>query len=168
VGLTEFEAWAHASLPLAAPTAPVHNVAYGATATASFSAPGDSVGYVNDMEVAFTRYFRRRWTAIGSPHRSDWVQLDLQGHHTIRLVELYLWGDSARVRAPRRYTIQYWDGTGWADARVESQVPARPATWAVNTVRIAPVETDRVRVVFEHARPAFTGVTELLLWDQLP
>lgn len=168
VGLTEFESWARADLPLPPPTAPAHDVAYGATATASFAAPGDSVAYVNDMRIAFTHYWRRRWTALGSPHRSDWIQLDLHGRRTIRLVELYFWGDSARVRAPRRYTIQYWNGAAWTDARVESQVPARPATWAVNTVRIAPVETDRVRVVFEHALPAFTGVTELMLWDQLP
>jgi hypothetical protein len=31
----------------------------------------------------------------------------------------------------------------------------------VNTVWINPVETDKVRIVVEHARPAATAVTEL-------
>jgi hypothetical protein len=86
----------------------------------------------------------------------------------VRLVELYLWGDSTGVRAPKRYTVQYWDGRGWADARVVSQEPARATTWARNAVRIEPVETDRVRVELEHDLPAFSGITELMVWDTLP
>jgi hypothetical protein len=167
-GMTELEAWAHADLPLAPPTEPAHNVAFGAKATASFTAPGDRVGDINDMRVAFTHYARNRWTAYGSPHTSDWVELNLGTQQTIRLVELYLWGDSAGVRAPKRFTIQYWDGAAWANAHVESQTPERPTTWALNAVRITPIATDRVRVVFEHDLPAFSGVTELMLWDDLP
>jgi hypothetical protein len=33
----------------------------------------------------------------------------------------------------------------------------------VNLLRITPVETDRLRVVFEHHAPAVTGVTEIVL-----
>jgi hypothetical protein len=38
----------------------------------------------------------------------------------------------------------------------------------MNTVWIDPVETSRIRVAFEHDRPARTGVTELLLWEDPP
>jgi hypothetical protein len=31
-------------------------------------------------------------------------------------------------------------------------------------VEIEPIRTDRVRVVFEHALPAFTGVSEVTIW----
>lgn len=167
-GLTEIEAWADVPLPLAPPTAPAHNIAYGATASASFSAPGDSVAEVNDMRITFTRYSRNRWTALGSPNRRDWVQLDFGRRRTVRQLELYLWGDGTRVRAPRSVTVQVWDGTQWTDARVERQLPEGPAIWAVNTLRIQSVETDRVRVVFEHDLPAVSAMTELMVWDEIP
>ena len=43
-----------------------------------------------------------------------------------------------------------------------------PTTFAVNTLRIAPVRTGKVRVVFDHDVPAFSGMTELMIWDTLP
>ncbi len=167
-GLTEIEAWAHADLPLAEAASAVHNVAWGAKPSASFTSGYDSVTQLNDMRIAFTHYSRNRWTAFGSPNRSDWVQLDFRRSRTVWQVDLYLWGDSVGVRAPRRFSIQYWDGAHWMDARVESRVPATPATWAVNTVRITPVETEKVRVILEHDLPAASGITELMIWDEVP
>ena len=173
-GLTEIEAWAHLPLPLPPPTEPVHDLAYNATgrgfprASASFTSPSDRVTDVNDGRIAFTRASRNRWTAYGSRHRSDWVEIDFGERRTVRALDLYLWGDSGGVRAPRRYTVQYRAGHGWADARVILRMPERPETWAVNTVRIEPVDTDRIRVVFEHDLPASSGMTELMVWDTLP
>jgi hypothetical protein len=171
VGLTEIEAWAHAALPLADPTAAVHDVAYGARVTASFTSGSDSVARVNDGYVDFTRETPNRWTASGSPNRSDWVEFDLVAPSTVRGVDLYLWGDGrGRVKAPRRYTIEVWDAreSRWTAAHVLSQVPARPLAPALNTVRITPTRTTKVRVVLEHDLPAFSGLTELMIWDSLP
>ena len=173
-GLTELEAWADVPLPLPPPTAPAHDFAYNPTgrgfphASASFTSRFDSVAEVNDGRIAFTRASHNRWTAYGSPHRSDWVEIAFGARRTVRAVDLYLWGDSGGVKAPRRYTVQYWDGRGWSDARVRMQTPARPETWALNTVLIAPVETEKIRVVFEHDLPAVAGVTELMVRDTLP
>ncbi len=173
-GLTEIEAWAKLPLPLQAPTAPVHDLAYNASgrgfprASASFTGREDSVAEVNDGRIAFTRASRNRWTAYGSPNRSDWVAIAFGARHVVRALDLYLWGDSAGVKAPKRYVVQYWDGRGWSDARVTQQTPLVPETWALNSVHIEPVETDRIRVVFEHDLPAFSGMTELMVWDTLP
>ena len=167
-GLTELEAWADVSPPLATPTAPVHNIAHGAAASASFTAAGDSVTEVNDMRIAFTQYSRNRWTAVGSPNRRDWVELDFGRRRTVRQVDLYLWGDGTRVRSPRAYTVEAWDGTRWVEAEVESRSPERPAAWALNTVRIHPTATEKIRVLLEHDRPAASGLTEIMVWDEIP
>lgn len=163
-GLTEIEAWSHAPVPLPAPSAVATNLAWGAKATASFTSRSDHVEEINDMVVAFSRYSRNRWTAFGSADSSDWVQLDLAARRRVARVELYLWGDGGGVKAPKSYVIQTWTGASWTDARVLSQVPSHPQVSSVNTVRIAPVETDKVRVVFRHDLPAVTGVTELMIW----
>ncbi|HET8649696.1 MAG TPA: discoidin domain-containing protein [Gemmatimonadales bacterium] len=173
VGLTELEAWAHVSLPLAAPTAPSPDLAYNPGgvefpgATASFTGKSDQVEQINDGRIAFSHYSRNRWTAYGTPNDSDWVAIDFGAARRVGTVSLYLWGDSSGVRAPKRYRVQYWSGDSWRDARVLTQLPAQPETWAVNTVRIAPVTTQKLRVVLVHNRPAASGITELeILGDQ--
>lgn len=164
VGLTELEAWGHDVRDVAEPTdVPSPNLAWGARASASFTGASDRVEQVNDMQVAFTRYSRNRWTAYGTPNTTDWVELDLGAPRTVGEVELYLYGDGRGVTAPRAYTVQYWDGADWTDARVRSRVPERPLASAVNVVRIAPVQASRVRVVLEHDRPGVAGITELIV-----
>lgn len=162
-GLTEIEAWAAADLPLAEPTTPSWNLADGARASASFTSQFDRIEQISDQRIFFQRYSRNRWTAFGSPNASDWIELAFGEPRTVRLVELYLWADGRGVTMPRSYTVQYWNGSRWADALVEHRSPAAPTPWAVNTVRITPVATERLRVVFEHAAPGRTGVTELIV-----
>ena len=165
-GLTEIEAWSNGRAPIASPNAVVPNVAWGARTSASFTSPYDRVEEINDRVVLFNRYSRNRWTAFGTKDSTDWVQLDFAARRRVGRVELYLYGDGGGVRAPQSYTIQTWSGVSWVDARVLSQVPVQPLVFSVNTVRIAPVETDKVRVVFRHALPAATGLTEVMIWGQ--
>jgi hypothetical protein len=171
-GLTEFEVWGHGDLPLSEPTAPVRNIAFNAMgtgyprATASFTAPEARVEQVNDMQFGFTRYSRNRWSARRSRNTSDWVQIDFGASRTVGRLDLYLFGDAERgEKAPRDFRVQYWNGEGWRDAVLRSRFPQRPTAWARNTVTVDPVVTDRIRVVFEHDPPAFTGVTELMIWE---
>ena len=172
VGMTEMEVWGSDSLPLAVAAAASRDLAFNATgegyprALASFTSPGDRVAQVNDLQFALTRYSRNRWTAYGSPNASDWVEIDFGTPRAVRSLELYLWGDGGGVKAPRRYTVQYWVADGWRDAKVLSRFPERPIVSAVNVVRVLPVTTARIRVVFEHDRPAFTGLTELVIPDR--
>jgi hypothetical protein len=35
---------------------------------------------------------------------------------------------------------------------------------ALNTVQIKPIETQKVRVVFQHAQPKYSGLAELMVW----
>ncbi len=120
------------------------------------------------MRIAFTRYSRNRWTAYGSPNRSDWVEIDFAGRRRVSRLELYLWGDGTGVKAPKRYSVQFWDGRAWADAQVVSQKPGTPEVSAVNTVRIVPVEAEKIRVLFQHDLPAYSGMTELVIWEDSP
>jgi hypothetical protein len=165
-GLTEIEAWGHAKLPLAPPSEPDGNLARnGAVASASFTSPYDDVAQVNDGRIAFTRYSRNRWTAYGSPNASDWVALEFGASRRVTRLEVYLWGDGGGVQAPRDYHIEYRDGGRWLPATQNARRPEWPQTWARNTVTIEPVETNAIRIVFEHALPAFSGVSELEVWS---
>jgi hypothetical protein len=163
MGMSELEVWGSPGSPTVAAAAPPRDLAFNARVSASYTAPQDHVEQMNDLEVAFTRYSRNRWTALGTPNASDWVEVDFDEPRSVRTVELYLWGDGERVKAPKSYTIQLWDGAQWRDARVVARYPARPLASARNVARLETVRTSRIRVVFEHDRPAVTGMTELVV-----
>ena len=172
-GISELEVWGDDTLPLAKPppTAPPRDLAFrrpGARyprASASFTSQYDRVDQVNDMQVAFTKYSRNRWTAHGSPNASDWVEIDFGTQRLVRRIELYLFGDGGGVKAPRSYTVQTWRNGAWHDARVLSRMPERPQASARNVVSIAPERASRIRIVFEHDLPAFAGVSEIVVPD---
>ena len=75
------------------------------------------------------------------------------------------YGDGRGLAAPKAYVVQFWDGEEWTDAEVRTRRPDDPTASALNRLRIVPVETERIRVVFEHDSPAFTGVSELMIWE---
>jgi hypothetical protein len=171
-GLSEFEAWGRGSLPLPPPTAPIGNLAYNPKgvgypkASASYTSPFDRVEEVNDGKSFFSVNSRNRWTAYQSPNATDWVAIDFGPEQTVDTLLLHLWGDGGGVRAPASYNIQYWTGTAWQDAEDQRKSPEAPTTGAVNTVRIKPVRTSRVRVVFTHPKGAYSGMTELEVWHE--
>jgi hypothetical protein len=121
---------------------------------------------VNDTRVAYTRYSRNRWSAAGSPNESDWVAVDFAALHRVSRVDVHFVDSERGLAPPTRYTVQVWDGKSWKDARVRRVAPERPQGWAQNTVYVEPVETSRVRVVFEHARPNATAVSEIVILEE--
>jgi hypothetical protein len=173
-GLTEIEAWAHATPPFPEADAPVGNLAANPAGsgfprvTSSYTSGADRAGAATDTRIAYTRYSRNRWTALGSSNRYDWLELDFGSPRRVGRVEIHFLGDGAGLKAPRRYRVLFWTGRRWSATHIRLQRPARPEASAVNTVWIDPVETSRIRVAFEHAGPAKTGVTELLVWEDTP
>lgn len=169
-GLTELEVWGHAELPLPAPTGPIANLALATgpagfpKTSASFTSRFDSLAQVADGRVAFTRYSRNRWTAYESPNATDWIQLDFGEPRTIHRLDIYLWGDDRGVKAPTDYVVETWTDGRWTSVVVTDRRPRLPATWARNSVVMEPVTSPKIRVVFEHALPAVTGVTEIEVW----
>jgi hypothetical protein len=165
VGLTELEAWGPVSSPGEADVSP--NLALARpgdefpSVSASFTYEGDPVGQAVDGRIALTRYSRNRWSAYSSPNSSDWLQVDFGEARQVRQVELYLYGDGRGLAAPVAYQIEIWDGNQWVPAPEEGRSPKTPLAWARNVVELSPVETERVRVVFQHALPAASAVSEL-------
>jgi hypothetical protein len=158
------EAWGSADLPLSEPVAPVPNLAMTGTVTASYTSPHDDPAEAVDGRTAFTRYSRNRWTAYGSPNRSDWLMVAWTEPQHVERVDIYLWGDERGVGAPADLHIEVLDGASWVRVPEVERRPAVPATWARNTVVIEPMEASRLRVVFDHALPLFAGVTEVEIW----
>lgn len=161
VGLTELEAWGTPSLEEV--RTPPRDLAFDARLSASYTAPDNRIEQLHDLQIAFSHYSRNRWSALGTPNASDWVEVAFDAPKRVSRIELYLWGDGEEVRAPRSYAVQYWDGSAYRDATVRSRLPAMPLASARNVVTIDPVTTSRVRLVLVHDLPAVTAITELVV-----
>lgn len=171
-GLTEFEAWGPGELPLSSPVEAVNNLGWNPgdqeypLLSASFTFPSDAVEQAVDGRLSFTRYSRNRWTAYTSPNAEDWPEVDFGVPLPVGRLELFLYGDGRGVAAPESYRVERWVEGGWREIPLLSRSPETPMAWAVNTVTFGPVQAERLRVVFRHALPAFTGVTELRIWPR--
>jgi hypothetical protein len=171
-GLTELEAWGAGELPLSPPVQGVNNLAWNPgdqeypKVRASFTYESDAAEQVADGRLSFTRHSRNRWTAYTSPNAEDWLEVDFGSPLPVGRVELFLYGDGDGVAAPNDYRVERWAEGRWMEIHPESRHPTDPAAWAKNTVTFSQVPAERVRVVFEHALPATTGVTELRIWPQ--
>jgi hypothetical protein len=124
------------------------------------------VEQATDGRIAYTRYSRNRWSARGTPHPSDWLEVDFGRPRRVGRIEAHFVADGRGLAAPRGFTVQYWTGRDWLPARELRRLPEAPEGSAANTVWIDPVETARIRVVVEHARPAASAVTELLIREE--
>jgi hypothetical protein len=170
-GLTEFEAWGDATLPVPAAPPPPGNLAVNATgrgypkASASHTSRFDRVEMANDGVYSLRPTPHNRWTAYESPNATDWLAIDFGQAKTVGRVVLHLYDDRGGVQPPASYTVQLWDGTAWQDIPGQMKVPATPAG-GVNTVTFAPVATAKLRIVFTHRGKSRSGLTEVEVWPK--
>jgi hypothetical protein len=171
-GLTEFEAWGDATLPVAPAPPPAGDLAINVggkpfpKASASFTSRFDKVEEANDGKTVFAPNPHNRWTSYGSPNPTDWLEIDFGGPKAFARVELAIYDDGGGVRAPESYAVQYWDGSRWRDAESQKKAPEHPAGGQVNEVTFTRVTASKVRVVFTHAGAARSGVSEVFVWAE--
>jgi hypothetical protein len=171
-GLTEFEAWGDATLPVEPAPPPIGNLAYNPgdkpfpKASASYTSRFDRVEMANDGKTSFSPNPHSRWTCFESPNEADWLQIDFGVEKEVGRVELAIYDDNGGVKAPAGYNVQFWDGDKWRDAAGQKKTPEQPAGGQYNEVVFQKVKTSRVRVVFVHQEKARSGVSEILVWSE--
>ncbi len=171
-GLSELEAWGTSPLPLSEPMADIDDLAYNPgnkefpKASASFTSGFDKIEEINDGKVFFSPSSRNRWTSYESPNENDWVQIDFGSQKTVGRVDMYIFGDGAGVQSPLGYSVIYWNGSDWKPMEVLSRTPKEPTAGVVNSIKLTPVKTSKIGVIFKHDSPARTGLTELMVFEK--
>jgi F5/8 type C domain-containing protein len=173
-GLTEIEVLAirdgNESFAPAPP--PKGNLAFNAAgkgfpkASASYTSRFDKVAMANDGVVSFSPSPHNRWTSYESPNASDWLEIDFGQVKQVGRVELAIFDDRGGVRAPREYTIEFWDGKAWLDVPKQKRVPETPVGGQLNEISFEKITTSKIRVVFKHRDKSRSGVSEVFIWPE--
>jgi hypothetical protein len=107
-----------------------------------------------------------RWTCEGSPNATDWVSVEFGMKRKVDTVKLYFLDDGTGIVPPTDYTLEYWDGKGWASVARQERNPKAPTGRHANVVQFPDLEAEKLRVVFQHARGGKVGLTELEVWGE--
>jgi hypothetical protein len=134
--------------------------------TASFTNATTPLRLVNDGNYWYHQDPPNRWTTLGSTNASDWLEVDFGVGRRIDQVMLYFLDDGANVVAPHSFIVEVWDGQHWKAADAEKRSPDRPLGHRANSVRLQPVETRKLRLTFQHAARAATGLSEVEAWGE--
>jgi hypothetical protein len=139
---------------------------------ASYSSPKAPVHNVNDGNYWYHPSPPNRWTCEGTKNARDWLAIDFGVKRRIWDVTLYFLDDGKGVVPPEKFDIEYWDGKAWVAPAGLKRRPEKPAGRRANTVlfldengAIGPLETEKIRAVFTHAKNGVTGLTEFEAWS---
>lgn len=127
-------------------------------ARASFTYKGDSMWAPLDGETSP----ERRWTCWSSGQESDWYEIEFREPREVSRLVLHLFDDQAGVWAPAEYRVQVEKDRVLADLEVR-RTPEKPAGGR-NEILFDPVKTSRIRIVFQHQRGRYSGISELEVW----
>ncbi len=131
-------------------------------ASASFSDPAAPPFRAQDGSRWFHESPPNFWSNAGSPHASDWLQVDFGAPRPIRQLVLYFMHD--RIHGPpANFRILARRDTAWVPVDGE-RMPASPAGRRANVVEFEALVTPAVRVEFEPFDGAAVGLTELEAW----
>ncbi len=172
-GLTEFEVWGDAKLPVEPAPHPAGNLAHNPgdkpfpKASASYADRfGGKPALAIDGKTNFLPSPTNRWTSYESPNETDWLEVDFGAAKAFARVELAIYDDRGGVQPPTKYEVEFWDGKAWKSVAGAKKSPEKPAGGQFNEVRFDRVTAGKVRVVFTHAGKARSGVSEILVWNE--
>ncbi len=132
--------------------------------SASHSSPEHPPFYAIDGGIWYHDVPVNRWTAEGTSNEEDWIMVDFGAAQTVSEIKLYFIDDGARVVPPASFRVESWIDGAWRAADVQSIYPGEPTGRRANIVRVSPHETEKVRVIFEHAEGSVTGLSEFEVW----
>jgi hypothetical protein len=173
-----------AGVDLSRETGGAANLAEGRPATASFTttspaaqatSPANAVdGFtISGLPVTSGSYVGTNpiWGDLGSPNAEDWLQVDLGTPKRFDTVRLYFYSNKAfgagggTYRQPAAYTVQVFDGSGWADVPNQVKSPGAPAP-NHNRVDFQPVRARLVRVMMTRASGFAVGLKEVQVFHR--
>ena len=151
--------------PLPLPAGSTDLALQGATPSASYTSPWESVKAINDgvyPPQSNDTSGNLRWGTWPNPG-PQWIELDWAQPVTTNGSALYFFDDGGGVFTPDSWNVQYWTGSSWADVTGATAYGTAKDTF--NQVGYDSVSTTKLRVNLNSTQPV--GVLEWIV-DSTP
>ena len=136
---------------------------------ASHTGPKSSLSFVHDGNTAWYHLHPPlRWTSEGSPHETDWIELDLGMPRPLTTVKLYPLDDGSDhpIAAPSAIRVEYSPDadSAWLPIPGQSAPPATIPGHQPYLISFPETVVQKLRVTFTHANGKRSGITEFEAW----
>jgi hypothetical protein len=132
----------------------------------SYSAPGTSADKLIDGNYWYHRDPPNRWTCVGSPNASDWVEIDFGVEREVKQLVLYFLDDGQGIVAPASYRIERWHDGKWVPVDTEVRNPHQPTGRRANRVQTN-LRSQKIRITLTHRVGGRSGLTEVEAWSRV-
>lgn len=135
-------------------------------AIASFPGISHSVNKINDGQYWYLTSTTNQWSNIYSEEKQDWAGIDFGIERGIEKIIIYYVEDNDKIRAPKSYDLQYWDGNTWLEIPNQKRQYSNPMARKGNAISFKKLLTNKIRFVFNPEKNCNIGVSEIETWGK--
>ncbi len=133
--------------------------------TTSFNQPGTSPSKLIDGNYWYHEHPPNRWTSLGSPNESDWIEIDLGMDRPITSIKLFFLDDGPQLRPPQSCSVMMDVNGQWTALSAAIMSHETPTGRTANTIRLtSPVSLRKLKLSLTHAEGSRSGLTEIEVW----
>lgn len=133
-------------------------------AIASFPGIFNPISKMNDGQFWYLTTTPNQWSNIYSDNKVDWAGVDFGIKREIEKIILYFVEDDNKIKAPKSYKLEYWDGSGWKKIPNQKRQYNAPLARKGNAIEFGKLTTSKVRVVLTPQDNYNVGISELETW----
>lgn len=139
---------------------------YYPQAIASFPGISHPINKINDGQFWYLTPTTNQWSNIYSEEKQDWAGIDFGTERAIQKIIIYFVEDDDRIRAPKNYKLEYWDGKKWKEIPKQKRQYDTPQARKGNAIAFDNCSTSKIRVSLVAEDGFCVGVSEIEAWGK--
>ncbi|MFI1773475.1 MGH1-like glycoside hydrolase domain-containing protein [Thalassobellus citreus] len=139
---------------------------YYPKAEASFPGIGNPIYKLNDGNFWYLTRTSNQWSNQYSDEKESWASIDFGIDRKIEKIILYFVEDDDQIKAPKKYTLQYWNGESWKEIPNQTRQYKTAVGRKGNAIIFPELNTSKIRVLLVNKDNCATGISEIEAWGK--
>lgn len=139
---------------------------YYPQAIASFPGISHPISKINDGQFWYLTPTTNQWSNVYSEEKQDWAGIDFGTEREIQKIIIYFVEDDDKIKAPKLYSLEYWDGKKWKEIPKQIRQYGTPQARKGNSIAFNNLSTSKIRVSLVAEKGYSVGISELEAWGK--
>lgn len=137
---------------------------YYPQAIASFPGINHPISKMNDGQYWYLTPTTNQWSNVYSEEKQDWAGIDFGTEREIQKITIYFVEDEGKIRAPKSFGLEYWDGNEWKEIPKQRRQYGTPQARKGNAISFDKLTASKIRVTLVPEKGFSVGISELEAW----